>query len=135
MDIDEIFELLNEQNSDAIQHIGIENAQHVKTVSVFVQPVSEKIGMEVWENCAKVLSSRTDQELKPILYKLLCWLKDTTMPGAITIAKRLHSYNRDDYFSMILRIAMRTAQEQNDQDWFQDIEQFVIRGDFSCFEQ
>ncbi len=133
--IDELLKMLSEKNTDEIQQKGLELARQVKTVSIFVQPASTQIGMDIWENCAKVLSERTDQELEPILGRLFGWLRDATLPGAIIIAKRLNAFAQSDQFSYRLRITKRFAQSRKEDHYLHNIEQWVERGDFSDIEE
>ena len=132
--IDEVLGMLSEVNPEEVQQAGLELARQVKTVSIFVQPASGRIGMDVWENCAKVLAERPDQELEPILDRLFGWLRDTTLPGAITIAKRLHAFGRNDKFNDRLRIAKLIARSDHADEWLRDMERWVEKGDFSDIE-
>lgn len=43
----------------------------------------------MWNNCAKILSDKSDEELSPYLPELFRWLKDLNWPGAICIYDRL----------------------------------------------
>ena len=133
MNIDDILEMLREDQPDSIRQAGFEKAREIGTVSVFVRPVSEHIGMETWENCARVLAVRSDHELRPILFRLFEWLRDATLPGAVTIARRLHVYTRDEDFSMTLNAVLSMASREGDRHWAGDIRQFVVQGDFSDF--
>ena len=98
MSIDDILLMLDERNPDEIQAEGIRLAETITTTSIFVKPVSQKIGMRTWHNCAKILYKKTDEELQPVLSRLFRWISNTTMPGAIIIAKRLHEFERNELF-------------------------------------
>jgi hypothetical protein len=84
--IDQIFEMLSWENKETIQLQGIEEAKKIKHLSVLIQPIESK---SVWENCAKVLISKEDQELKMYLISMFKWLQDMTWPGADLIYERL----------------------------------------------
>lgn len=53
--INEVFEMLNWNNSEEIQQKGIEEASKIKYISILFQPVENK---EIWENCAKVIAKK-----------------------------------------------------------------------------
>lgn len=85
MGIDQIFEMLSWNNEEKIQEQGIEEAEKIKHLSVLIQPMESK---SIWENCAKVLASKSDQELESYLIPLFEWLQDMNWPGADVIYKR-----------------------------------------------
>lgn len=74
IDIDYIMSLLDWNNSEEEQEKGIELAKKVKCINVFLQPVFP-FGKNVWDNCAKVLDSKTNEELSPYLTELMTWLR------------------------------------------------------------
>ncbi len=131
LDIDEILRLMDSRNPKEVQLKGIEEAKLVKTLSVFVQPKSLLTGMETWANCAIVLYKKSDKELEPVLFGLFRWLKDSTVPGALTIAKRLSQFEPSEYFETVLNMMINEAQTLKEDDWCHDIEEFVNRKDFS----
>lgn len=57
MDIDRIFSMLSWNNAEEIQQEGIQAAQKIEHLSVWFQPIESK---SVWENCAKVLASKSN---------------------------------------------------------------------------
>lgn len=134
MSIDDILLMLDERNSDEIQAEGIRLAETITTISIFVKPASQKIGMWTWQNCAKILYKKTDEELQPVLSRLFRWISNTTIPGAIIIAKRLHEFERNELFDRVLKYTIIEAQKLNDDEWINEIEQLVIKGDFSDVE-
>lgn len=78
--IDKIFEYLSWDNSDEVQKLGIELAGNINNLSVLIMPIENK---SIWENCAKVLISKSDEELSMYLIELFEWLKDMNWPGGI----------------------------------------------------
>ena len=60
-DIDTIFKMLSWNSSEKEQLRGIDEAKKIEYLSVLFQPIEDK---SVWENCAKVISSKSDNELK-----------------------------------------------------------------------
>ena len=59
-DIDTIFKMLSWNSSEKEQLRGIDEAKKIEYLSVLFQPIEDK---SVWENCAKVISSKSDNEL------------------------------------------------------------------------
>ena len=84
--IDKIFDYLNWNNSEEIQRQGIELASKIKHLSVLFMPIENK---SIWKNCAKVLVSKSDDELQMFFCKLFEWLKDMNWPGADLVFDRL----------------------------------------------
>ena len=72
MGIDEIFEMLSWNKDEKIQNQGIEEAKKIKNLSVLFQPIESK---SIWENCAKVLVSKGNQELDFYLLPMFQWLQ------------------------------------------------------------
>ncbi len=92
VNIDYIMELIDWNNSIEKQEQGVKLAQDVKCINVFLQP-GNPYGKNVWDNCAKILSKRTDDELSPYLFELLDWLQDLNWPGALVILDRLKVFS------------------------------------------
>ena len=86
MEIDRIFDMLFWDNKEEIQAKGIEEAKKIRHLSVLIQPIESK---SIWKNCAKVLASKSDQELEIYLIPLFDWLQDMNWPGAEIIYERL----------------------------------------------
>ncbi len=63
VDIDEIMEMLDWNQPEEIQKKGRELARQVRTLSVFLRPYYDGKSKSLWENCAIILSVRTDEEL------------------------------------------------------------------------
>ncbi len=81
--------MLDWSNTDRIQKIGIKKAKKIKSVYVFILPILPANSKSIWENCAKVLVDKSNEELQPYLIKLFEWLKDMNWPGADLIFDRL----------------------------------------------
>lgn len=108
MGIDQIFEMLSWDNEEKIQAKGIEEAKKIKHLSVLIQPIESKA---IWENCAKVLASKNDQELAGYLIDLFEWLQDMNWPGAEIIYERLKMMPKENIktcYDICLSIAERT---------------------------
>lgn len=72
---------------------GIVLAQTIDCITPFIQPVTLKYNINVWENCATIISKRSDEELEPYLLELLEWIEDLNWPGALIILKRLEFFS------------------------------------------
>lgn len=107
--IDEIIDMLDWNNSKEIQEEGRNKAKSIRCLSAFLQPYREKGSKEVWDNCAVVLSERSDEELRPYLQHLFAWLEDMNWPGAYCILDRLKRYKKDEYFKMTYCECVRIA--------------------------
>lgn len=91
--IDTIFEEMNWNKSEDIQMQAIEQAKKIKHLSVFIMPIENK---SVWENCAKVLISKSDDELSLYFIELFKWFKDMNWPGAYLIYDRLLNVSKEE---------------------------------------
>ena len=63
IDIDYIMGLLDWNKSIADQAEGIKMAENIENINVFLQPCSKNYNKNVWDNCAKILSARSNEEL------------------------------------------------------------------------
>lgn len=134
--IDELMNMLDCNNSIEIQEKGIELAKNVKNIKVFVLPQNESYNKNVWENCAKILEDRTDDELTICLSELMAWIKDWENPGALTIIKRLRGFSETRGLSAEINNCAKVARATNNQKWLISLAQFIdvekIRKNFSA---
>ena len=117
VNIDEIMDMLDWNNPPEVQEQGRALARNVRCINVFLQPGHPGHVKNVWDNCAMILSERSDQELQPYLYNLFLWLKDMTCPGAECIFSRLMQYKRDDMFEFALKECKKEARALNEHNW------------------
>lgn len=113
LDIDKIFSMLDCQNDEKTQLNGIVEARKVRQLSVFFMPKGRK---GIWENCAKIISEKSDSELEIYLYDMFVWLQDMCWPSADIICDRLKkmtSEHEKHMFDYCLDIAKKT----NDKPW------------------
>lgn len=89
--IEEILQLLSWSNSAEDQERGRDMAQNIEDISELIQPDVE--GKSAWDNCAKVLCKKTDEQLEPYLCELLEWIQDINWPGAMLILGRLKHFS------------------------------------------
>ncbi len=115
--IDDIMELLDCNQSEENQVKGRELAKDVKCIDVFLRPRSGKFNKNVWDNCAAVLSERTDEELSSCLDGLLVWLQDLNWPGALCILDRLQRYSDPILYTIYYRDCLKCAQALEDDVW------------------
>lgn len=111
--IDKTFEYLSCNNSDEVQNLGIEVAKKIKNLSVLIMPIEDK---SIWENCAKVLIIKNDDELQLYYIKLFEWLKDMNWPGAYLIYDRLVRVSSENILNAY-RYSISVAKQTKDRAW------------------
>lgn len=116
-EINKIFEMLNGNSSEKMQRKGIEEGKKVKYLSIFIQPIESKA---VWENCAKIIASKSDKELYKYLCSLLEWLKDANWPGFDIIYHRLEKIPAD-LLDISYSISINEAIELKDEIWLENL--------------
>lgn len=116
VNIDYIMELIDWNNSIEEQALGIRLARDVKCINAFLQPGSP-YGKNVWDNCAKILSERTNEELAPYLIELMEWLQDMNWPGAFCILDRLKKMTGDSLFEYLYNSSLKYAKVLEDDVW------------------
>ena len=117
IDIDYIMSLLDWNKSIDDQTEGIKMAKQIESINVFLQPCNKMHNKNVWDNCAKILSIRTDDELSPYLISLLEWLQDMNWPGAFCILGRLQKYGDDISYDLAYNTCLKYAQALEDEVW------------------
>ena len=117
VNIDYIMDLLDWNNSIEKQEQGIKLAKEVKCINVFLQPGSHYYGKNVWDNCAKILSARSNEELSPYLIELMEWLQDMNWPGAFCILNRLKEMVNEQLFQHSYTICLKCAKALDDEVW------------------
>lgn len=120
VNIDYIMELLDWNNDAEQQQEGIRLAREVKCLNAFLQP-GAPYSKRVWENCAKILAERTDEELSWHLLSLLEWLQDMNWPGAFCILDRLKEFEKDKRFDCMLKISRKKARLLQDEVWEENL--------------
>ena len=117
VNIDYIMDLLDWNNSIEKQEQGIEMAKDVKCINVFLQPGSRYYGKNVWDNCAKILSARSNEELSPYMIELMEWLQDMNWPGAFCIFDRLKGMVNEQLFQYSYTICLKCARALDNETW------------------
>ena len=112
-DIDTIFKMLSWDSSEEVQLRGIEEAKKIEYLSVLFQPIEDK---SMWENCAKVISSKSDNELEKYMYNMFEWIKDMNWPGAFVIYARIKRMDADLLIENYI-YAIKIALKYQDINW------------------
>jgi hypothetical protein len=115
--IDELFDMLSWENDEETQRKGIELAKEIKCFSVFLQPYGLEHSKDIWENCAKILATYSDETIKYCLQGLLEWLADMNWPGAETVLQRLIEFNDQSLLSLFIDHCVKEALVCDDQVW------------------
>lgn len=127
MGIDRIFEMLSWSNNEEIQELGIAEAKKIKNLSVLIKPIESK---SIWENCARVLIEKDDQELEMYLIELFYWLQDMNWPGAYLIFDRLKGVP-DTMIGSAYSFCLNLALQTKDYAWTAALKDF--RNNKNCF--
>lgn len=115
--IDEIMNMLDWNNPVEIQEKGVILGGKVRCINVFLQPGHEGHKKNVWENCAKILYQKSDEELRPYLFRLLEWLEDSNWPGYFIILKRLLNYKDMDSLVFNIEESVKIAKGVENDVW------------------
>lgn len=125
------YQLSNEENENKAQK-GIEAAKQIQNLFLFMQPivVPPEKSKSVWEPCAKVVAMRSDEELRPFIFKLLEWIEDPNWPGALIIYERL---TQMPYAAIepALQFSRNEAQRTNNSGWLamlDDLSEDLVNG-------
>jgi len=119
--IEYVFTMLDWNNPIDIQLKGRKLAQEIKDFSVFLQPNTPYFNKNIWENCAIILSEKTDIELSLYLQDLLEWIQDLNWPGALCILDRLRDYKDKNYLKIIKNKCECQAIIMQDDVWLENL--------------
>ena len=128
--IDKIFEYLSWKNSNEIQKLGLELASNINNLSVLIMPIENK---SIWENCAKILTSKSDEELRPYFVELFEWLKDMNWPGAYLIYDRLICVTTE-FFLPAYQYSLSVAKQMQDRAWEMALKDLLIEYVFNLLD-
>lgn len=117
VDILEILDMIDWSMPAETQSKGISLASNSKDIFPFIQPLTPKHNKNVWENCAVIISQKSDEEIKPYLVELLEWLQDMNWPGAFCILDRLKNYSDKNSILSAISICIQKAKGCNDEIW------------------
>lgn len=99
--IDEILDMLS-SDDEKIQEKGINIGSEVKNLKCFIMPIYGDPFYSAWENCAKIVCRRSDNELRYYFNELLIWISDMSTPGASQIFERLVQYEDKNFLEWAL---------------------------------
>ena len=119
--IDQIFEMISWDSEKKTQLIGIEKAKSIINLSVLFQPTESK---SVWENCAIIISSKTNEQLKPYVISMFEWLQDMNWPGANIIFNRLLQMPFD-MLELPYKTVYKMAEKNDDIIWITVLQDFT----------
>lgn len=114
--IDEIMDMLDWNNNIDIQKKGIKLGGKIRCINVFLQPRHSGHGKNVWENCAKILYQKSDEELSGYILDLFEWLQDANWPGFFVIYDRLKKMQSDLILSNYIYV-VKVAQKTKNKNW------------------
>ncbi len=117
----EVMNMLDWNNSEEVQEKGRKLAGEMERIDVFLQPVCDAYDKNVWDNCAKILSQKTDEELAPYLIELFEWLQDMNWPGACCILGRMVEYEKGEVFVTAFEKCMNQAIFSEDDIWVENL--------------
>ena len=108
--------------AETLNKIYEELTEKEKDIAPFIQPCTEYYSKNVWDNCAIILSKRSDAELSPYLSDLFAWLQDMNWPGAFCILNRLQKYKNVDTFNSALDICLKKAKSSGEDVWWNNLQ-------------
>ena len=121
MIITKILDMLDRNNPVAVQLEGIRLAEETGEIKPFIQPLTPRHSKNIWENCAIIISAKSDEELKDYLGELLEWLQDMNWPGAFRIFDRLKCCSDRNLIIHATNESIKTAESANDEIWEQNL--------------
>ena len=125
INIDEIMKLLHWNNSHEQQTLGLQYAKNVNCIKCFFQPQGKYSGKPVWENCAVVISEKTDEALCPYFMDMLFWLQDLNWPGAEIILRRLIDFKQVEQLAVLMNRIIPVIHSVNDPIWLHVLSQLL----------
>ena len=127
VDITEIMDMLDWHMPSEIQIEGISLARNIETITPFIQPLTPKHNKNVWENCAVIISERSDEEIKPHLPEVLEWLQDMNWPGASCIYEKIKLMTDDPLFSYSYETCLKCAKALEDESWENNLKAIFVQ--------
>lgn len=111
--MNQIYQMLDYKNSIDIQEKGKQLARKITDLSLLITPPASP---SVWEQCAIILSEKTDDELVPYLTSILQWLYDLNWPGALTILNRLKNFSGKQLKKSFIDSVVRAINSHDEED-------------------
>lgn len=121
--IKEVLKMLSCNNSEEVQAEGLKLASDIKYLGDFFQPSIDGESESLWDNCAVVLSEKTDRELSDYLLWCFIWIQDINCSGADKIFDRLKKYTDTKSLEREKNKAVKIAQVLNNEEWLKTLYQ------------
>lgn len=121
--IKEVLKMLSCNNSEEVQAEGLKLASDIKYLGDFFQPSIDGESESLWDNCAVVLSEKTDRELSDYLLWCFIWIHDMNCSGADIIFNRLKKYTDTKSLEREKNKAIKIAQVLNNEEWLKTLYQ------------
>ena len=121
VDIRNILKMLSSNNTNDIQQHGIKLSSEIKYLGHFFQPEIDNERETLWHNCAKIISAKSDDDLKFYLLDCFIWLQNINQNGAEIILNRLNQYQNKKHLSTEKSKAIKIAQICKNTDWIRNI--------------
>ncbi|MDP3447723.1 MAG: hypothetical protein Q8S22_06640 [Eubacteriales bacterium] len=115
--LEEIFELVDWNTSKEDQVAGIAIAKQLDDFSPLFQPLTDRYNKNVWDNCAIVLATKTDEQLSPFAMRLFEWTVDLSWPGAVTILERIKLICSGEAFLSAAVATIQQAESERNTSW------------------
>lgn len=125
MGIDEIFDMLNCNNDIEIQKKGIEEGKKIINFCILFQPIETQ---EIWENCAKIIATKSDKILMNHSSLLFKWLQDENYPGYDIILNRIKLIPVD-LMKLSYYYAIRDAIKYQNKKWLKNLSELLENKD------
>ena len=132
-DIAEILDMLDWHMPTEIQSKGIALARESDEIMPFIQPLTSKYNKNVWENCAVIISEKSDEKLKPYLVELLEWLQDMNWPGAFCVLERLKKYSDNNTLCQAVNVCVEKAKADENDVWKSNL-RLIINNFGECID-
>ncbi len=113
--MEELLKQLSWDTPKSIKKEAIKKLKKEKDLRIFFQPTSKECNKNVWDNCAKIIISKTDAELIPYMDNMFEWLQDMNWPGSWKILKRIKKIpfkKIEKSFTKNLKIALQELDEE-----------------------
>lgn len=128
VDIDYILEMLDSRKSIDEQEKGMVMARKLKNLRVFFRPKNIKDYKCCWENCAKIIAERSDDELRYNLVNLFEWLREKDGNDVKILIKRIKEFKMDVRVDDLITFYKKKARLLNEEDWYQHLCQISDEG-------
>lgn len=116
--IEYILSLLDCNNTAEKTEEGLELARKVECIRVFFCPKGKRFNKNVWNNCAQIISEKSDEDLERYLYEMFLWILTKDAPGGDKIFERLVSgkwFAFDYYYQRSLNYSRKTGDIKGEQ--------------------